>query len=76
MNERRYPVIPKGSIKPPRTWAFKELESTPAPADTEPIALRASLRDAYREINRLGLVVAEKDAVIAHLAKNLEEARK
>ena len=68
-------VYPKGSIRSARPWLASVLDSTPAAAETEPIALRKSLREAHQEINRLGLVVAEKDAVIKGLLANLEAAK-
>ena len=78
-------------VKPPRPWKPKELDA-PGPWESECQALRASLRDMLsevnrlglivsekeplKEINRLGLIIQEKDAVIAGLMANLEEARK
>ena len=59
-------------IKPVRKWAPPELDA-PGRWESECIALRSSLRDTMSEVNRLGLVVAEKDAVIAGLKKYYDE---
>ena len=60
-------------IKPVRKWAPQELDNAPGPWEAECKTLRSSLRDALAEVNRLGLVVAERDAEIARLKKYYDE---
>ena len=69
-------VLPKGSIRPARPWIAGVLDSAPAAAETEPIALRKALREAQQDNEGLRAVLKEKDEVIGGLMANLEDARR